>query len=175
MHLNVLKDDVGEWINSCFVATSNLIWTWHGVMDAVAEIDHEAFWSGCIKPSQWDYFFKVSQSFKNHFEWDHSRMRGKPSSWRTDAGWCSSRKVADKRRKGWLENAWAERSPRRKQKSVHLLHEPAMHCCSDGARVRAVTVFRVRPGDTTTRFQVTARFPLSGANVSGFFYSILLF
>lgn len=21
-------------------------------MDAVAEIDHEAFWSGCIKPSQ---------------------------------------------------------------------------------------------------------------------------
>ncbi len=57
MHLNVLKDDVGEWRNSCFAATSNLIWTWHGVMEAVAEIDHEAFWSGCIKPSQWDYFF----------------------------------------------------------------------------------------------------------------------
>lgn len=148
-----LKDHVGEWINS-FVLLPRPT---SSELDRVSWIqslktDHEAFWSGCIKPSQLDYLFftKSVNGLKIILD---SWMTGKPqhhsSSWITDAGWCSSRKVADKCRKGWLENGRAERSTRRKQKNVHLLHEPAMHCCSDGARVRAVTVFRVRPGDIT--------------------------
>lgn len=46
-------------------------------MDAVAEIDHEAFWSGCIKPSQLITFSQNLSGLKIILN-EISRMRGKP-------------------------------------------------------------------------------------------------
>ncbi len=84
-HLNVLKDHVGEWING-FVLLPRPT---SSELDRVSwmqslKIDHEAFWSGCIKPSQLDYIFftKSLNGLKIILD---SRLTGKPQqldNWR---------------------------------------------------------------------------------------------
>ncbi len=75
-HLNVLKDHVGEWINS-FVLLPRPT---SSELDRVSwmqslKIDHEAFCLAALTiPIGLHIFHKVSQWFKNHLD---SRLTGK--------------------------------------------------------------------------------------------------
>lgn len=78
MNTNVLKDLVGEWI------TGFVLWPCptSSEFDRVSstqslKIDHEAFWSGCVKPSQLDYIF-FTKSVNGLKITLNSRPTGKP-------------------------------------------------------------------------------------------------